>query len=159
MNEGSSGSRNCYKSEPGMQRLPSISKMLAQLFVLVSVAFALPASVQRPLAPCLKSYTVKEGDFLFKIGQANNLSVQQLLSLNSEIKNPNLIFPDQNICLKRSTKVTCSKTYTVKQGDTLFKIAGRNGITLTQIEQLNPTIPNFDLINIGQKVCVKGTFS
>ena len=132
--------------------------MLTQLLVFVSVAFALPAVQQRPLLPCLKVYAVKQGDYLSKIGQANNLSVDQLLAFNPDITNPNFIVPDQKICLKRATRVTCTKNYTVKKGDTLFIIAGKNGISLAQIEQLNPQIQNFDVININQKVCIKGNF-
>ena len=43
-------------------------------------------------------------------------------------------------------------TYTIKAGDTLSKIAARNGLTLTQLLQANPQITNPDRINVGDVV-------
>lgn len=43
-------------------------------------------------------------------------------------------------------------TYTVKAGDTLSKIAARNGLTLAQLLQANPQISNPDRINVGDVV-------
>jgi murein DD-endopeptidase MepM/ murein hydrolase activator NlpD len=43
-------------------------------------------------------------------------------------------------------------TYTIKAGDTLSKIAARNGLTLAQLLQANPQITNPDRINVGDVV-------
>ena len=43
-------------------------------------------------------------------------------------------------------------TYSVKPGDTLSKIAARNGITLAQLLKANPQITNPDRINVGDVV-------
>jgi LysM repeat protein len=40
----------------------------------------------------------------------------------------------------RRAKKAKSRTYTVKAGDTLSGIAGRTGVSLTRIEQLNPKL-------------------
>ena len=48
-------------------------------------------------------------------------------------------------------------TYVVKPGDTLSKIAARNGITLAQLLQLNPSIKNANRINVGDKVTLPDT--
>jgi len=40
-------------------------------------------------------------------------------------------------------------TYTIKPGDTLSKIAARNGLTLVQLLQANPQIPDPNRINVG----------
>ena len=40
-------------------------------------------------------------------------------------------------------------TYTVKAGDTLSKIAARNGLTMDQLLQANPQISNPNRINVG----------
>ena len=43
-------------------------------------------------------------------------------------------------------------TYTIKAGDTLSKIAARNGLTLAQLLQANPQISNPDRINVGDNI-------
>jgi hypothetical protein len=48
-------------------------------------------------------------------------------------------------------------TYVVKAGDTLSKIATRNGITLAQLLQLNPTITNPNKIKVGDKINLPDT--
>ena len=48
-------------------------------------------------------------------------------------------------------------TYVVKAGDTLSKIATRNGITLAQLLQLNPSITNPNKIKVGDKINLPDT--
>jgi len=48
-------------------------------------------------------------------------------------------------------------TYVVKAGDTLSKIATRNGITLAQLLQLNPSIKNPNKISVGDKINLPDT--
>ena len=43
-------------------------------------------------------------------------------------------------------------TYTIQAGDTLSKIAARNGLTLAQLLQANPQITNPDRISVGDVV-------
>lgn len=47
--------------------------------------------------------------------------------------------------------------YVVKAGDTLSKIAARNGITLAELLKANPTITNPNKINIGDVISVPDT--
>jgi murein DD-endopeptidase MepM/ murein hydrolase activator NlpD len=48
-------------------------------------------------------------------------------------------------------------TYVVKSGDTLSKIATRNGITLAQLLQLNPKITNPNKIKVGDVINIPDT--
>ena len=45
-------------------------------------------------------------------------------------------------------------TYTVKSGDTLWKIASNNQIGLSELISLNPKLENPDMINIGDKITI-----
>lgn len=45
-------------------------------------------------------------------------------------------------------------TYTVKSGDTLWKIASKNQIGLSELISLNPTLKNPDKINVGDKITI-----
>src|SRR5205085_7711811 len=47
-------------------------------------------------------------------------------------------------------------TYTVQAGDTLSKIAARNGLTLAQLLQANPQITNPDRIKVGDVLTLPG---
>src|ERR1700741_3481921 len=47
--------------------------------------------------------------------------------------------------------------YVVKAGDTLSKIATRNGMTLAQLLQLNPSIKNPNKISVGDKINLPDT--
>lgn len=45
-------------------------------------------------------------------------------------------------------------TYTVKSGDTAYKIASKYGISLSQLQKANPQVNNFAKIYVGQKITV-----
>ncbi len=55
---------------------------------------------------------------------------------------------------KPSTGTSASAFYTVAAGDTFGTIASKNGITVTEVERLNPGIKSTSLF-IGQKIRVK----
>lgn len=101
-------------------------------------------------------YVVKKGDTLSHIAKKYGTTVQKLVELNN-IKNPNLIYPGQEIKLPGGSASSGSAAayYTVKKGDNLSKIAKAHGITLKKIINLNPQIKNPDLIHPGQKVRIK----
>ena len=44
--------------------------------------------------------------------------------------------------------------YRIKPGDTLAKIAKRNGISLAQLLKANPQITNPDKIQVGQQLVI-----
>jgi LysM repeat protein len=52
-----------------------------------------------------------------------------------------------------ATPEPAQKTYTVQAGDTLFKIAQANGITVDELAQANQ-ITNVDLIKVGQVLVI-----
>ena len=45
-------------------------------------------------------------------------------------------------------------SYTVKSGDTLWKIASKNQIGLSELIALNPTLKNPDMIHVGDKITI-----
>ena len=54
------------------------------------------------------------------------------------------------LLLSLSAVVSASSTYTVKKGDSLWKIAVSYQVGLSEIKAENPTIKNYDLIYPGQ---------
>lgn len=55
-------------------------------------------SLETPTSPVVKKYTVKPGDVLWKIGNMFNTPWRQLAEFNN-LKNPNLIYPNQEILI------------------------------------------------------------
>lgn len=107
-------------------------------------------------------YTVVKGDTLSKIARKHGISLAQLLAWNSQIRNPNLIYPGQIITVGyiQGVGVTAlspdGAVYDeVKKGDCLIKIARRNGVTLKSVIDMNPEIAKQKYIYPGQKVRVK----
>ena len=46
-------------------------------------------------------HTVVSGDTMWAIAVRNGLTLQQLLALNPQVKNPNLIYPGDRICVSK----------------------------------------------------------
>ncbi|HOQ23421.1 MAG TPA: SafA/ExsA family spore coat assembly protein [Bacillota bacterium] len=111
-----------------------------------------------PLPPgCLNGriYTVQPGDTMFLIAQRFGISLQRLIEANPQVANPNLIYPGQQLCVP--VAAACppgSTTYTVVQGDTMFEIARRFGVTLDALLAANPQITDPNRIFPGQLVCI-----
>ena len=103
------------------------------------------------------SARVSQGDTLGSIAQRFGVSVVELQELN-EISDPNQIFVGQELQIPASGSgseetetetTTQDKTYVVQQGETLFKIALRFGITLEALEEAN-NITDPDKVYPGQ---------
>lgn len=107
-------------------------------------------------APVLAStYEVQKGDSLFKIAQKNNTSVQELKTLNH--LNSNIILPRQVLKIDDKEKTYIEKTYIVKAGDSLNKIAHKFGTTTNQLIKLNKEISNPNIIVVGQAIRLSGS--
>lgn len=91
-------------------------------------------------------YTVKAGDTLSAIASKYGTTYQELARINN-IANPNKIYVGQVIKLKGNS--VSNKTYTVKAGDNLTKIAQKYGTTVDSLVSKNG-IKNPNLIYVGQ---------
>jgi LysM repeat protein len=130
-----------------------------------------PAIPTAPTAPTTAStIMVASGDTLWKIANANGLSVSALKTLNSLTSD--VIVPGQVLTLKSTTVAAptvtqptttaptmsaTTSTITVASGDTLWKIANANGLTVTELKALNNL--SSDYIYPGQSLQVKATVS
>ena len=116
-----------------------------------------------------KSYTVVNGDTLWGVAKKNNISVATLKTLNNLTSD--VIYVGQVLKLSTSTTdtsvskpsatpeavstVTSNKTYTVVSGDTLWGVATKNSLTVSNLKELNKLTSN--VIIPGQVLVVGAT--
>lgn len=62
-----------------------------------------------------------------------------------------VIIEEEDLYKKLTTTVEVAKLYTVKKGDSFWKIANDNGLTLVEMMKVNPDI-NVDILQIGQEL-------
>ncbi|WP_077211980.1 LysM peptidoglycan-binding domain-containing protein [Bacillus dakarensis] len=99
----------------------------------------------------ISTYTVKSGDSLYTIARNHNLSVSELKSINQ--LSSDMIFVGQVLKVSNTNSAapvqpTNENVYHVKSGDSLWKIANDNGLTVAQIKEYNQLTS--DSIYVGQ---------
>lgn len=109
-------------------------------------------------------YTVKRGDTLNRIASQYGTTVQEIAQIN-QIKNVNLIYPGQVLKITTNSNNHGSETnstgktyYTIKRGDTLWKISRKYGVSIQNIVNWN-NIQNANLIYPGQRLILYGNYS
>lgn len=110
--------------------------------------------------PC--SYVVQQGDNLFRISLRYNVPIQTIATANN-ILNINIIKIGDTLNIPGCNSgggdygtggpIGSGQSYTVMQGDTLFKLSMQYGVTVHQIAAANG-IPNINLIYIGQQLVI-----
>lgn len=96
------------------------------------------------------TYTVKNGDSLYKIANNYNTSVSDIQKLNN-LTNINLSI-GQVLKLPSTSNNSSQSTYTVKSGDSLYSIARKFNTTVDSIKNKNNLKSN--LLTIGQKLII-----
>lgn len=114
-----------------------------------------------------KYYTVKSGDSVWLVAHNNGITMNQLIQWNN-IKN-NFIYPGQKLLVSKTGNTTntnqsngatsntnnasSTKTYKAVSGDSLWGIAQKYNMSVSQLKQLNNLTS--DMIYIGQTLKVK----
>ena len=128
---------------------------------LVSIGIADAASADTD------THKVKAGETLFSISQQHNVTVEDLKKWNG--LSSTLIYANQTLQIgststdssSSSTPTTTSSnhTYTVKSGDTLYRIAKNNGTSVQQLKDWNNISSHLIYVNQVLKISGTGTVS
>lgn len=97
-------------------------------------------------------YTVKAGDTLYKIAQNYDTTVNEIIKLNN-LTSTSISIGQKLSIPTEMTPVQEISTYTVKAGDTLYKIAKDNNTTVNDLIKLNNLKNN--ILTIGQELKIK----
>lgn len=100
-------------------------------------------------------YTVTNGDTVYKIAQEHNITMDAIINANGLTDGGELIYPNMVLLLDSNAKNNDNYNYTVKSGDSIFKIAQSYGITTTELKTANNLTA--DRIYCGQLLYVPGT--
>ncbi len=98
-----------------------------------------------------KEITVQKGDTLWGISQKNGVNLKDLKEWNQ--LSSDLIIEGEKLTIS-SVETTTSGQYTVKQGDSLWKIAQKFGTSVGNLKSLNNL--QSDIIYAGTTLNVKG---
>ena len=97
-------------------------------------------------------YTVKKGDSLWKIANKYNTTVEKLKSANN-LKTNTLSVGQKLVIPSISVSPEVSDTYIVQNGDSLWSIANKFNMTVSELKNLNNLTNN--LLSIGQVLKIK----
>ena len=101
-------------------------------------------------------YTVKKGDSLWKIANKYNTTVEKLKSVNN-LKTNTLSVGQKLVIPSISVSPEVSDTYIVQKGDSLWSIANKFNMTVSELKNLNNLTNN--LLSIGQVLKIKDSSS
>lgn len=119
----------------------------------VLVAGAVVAMLANPIHTIANqniTHQVKAGDTYFKISQQYGVSLDRLLAANNANSTSVLMIGDRVVIPSNSGNFI---TYTVKAGDSLWKVSQDNNITISQLASFNGLSQNAQLI-VGQRILV-----
>lgn len=125
-------------------------------------------------AQCQKSVSIKAADSCWSVASASGISLSELQGFNPPGINCDGLQIGQVICVNRvkvpsitatktrnSVSVTKSRTKSpfcrttsIKPGDSCWAICSANGITVSELQELNPPGIDCDALQVGQEVCI-----
>jgi LysM repeat protein len=100
-----------------------------------------------------QAYQAEQHETLSSISETVGLAVHVLEYLNNQLSQYNTI-PEHQLVKVPATQPSESFAYTLKPNDTLSHLAATFGVSLFDIEDLNPQIQDFDLVYPGQTIRV-----
>ncbi len=101
------------------------------------------------------NYIVKIGDTLTRIANIFHVTISNLVSWN-DIKNPNLIYPNERLEIKPTNNNHLIK-YVVKKGDTLSLIASYYRTSVFELVLINK-IKDKNQIKVGEVLYIPETY-
>lgn len=112
------------------------------------------------------SYKVKENDSLWGIARENKVSIDQITKWNENLKEENTSKLTTGLVMKVGEEVTerevAYQTVTetediihkVKKGDSVWSIGAKNDLTIEEVQELNPQLPDDNILYLDDEIKV-----
>lgn len=121
--------------------------------------------VSSPSSDTAITHTVQSKETLFSISKQYNVSIAEIKSWNNlstnnlQVGEQLTIYPSESANQKQKSLLVDNKTernsyYTVKSGDSLYRIAREHDMTVEELKALNDLTSN--TIRVGQELTVRG---
>ncbi|AZK46514.1 LysM peptidoglycan-binding domain-containing protein [Paenibacillus lentus] len=110
----------------------------------------------------MKIHIVKKGDTLFDLSKKYNVPLQKLIEANPQISNPDQLGVGMKVKIP-TTAVPVEEgiiyKHTVKQGDSLWKLAKAWGLPLQTLVSANPQLSDPNVLKVGEIINIPGAGS
>ncbi|MFD3260688.1 LysM peptidoglycan-binding domain-containing protein [Paenibacillus lentus] len=110
----------------------------------------------------MKIHIVKKGDTLFDLSKKYNVPLQKLIEANPQISNPDELSVGMKVKIP-ATAVPVEEgiiyKHTVKQGDSLWKLAKAWGLPLQTLVNANPQLSDPNVLKVGEVIHIPGPAS
>ncbi len=125
--------------------------MTARVVRVVAVAIAM--ALAAPLAAAAaQTHIVQPGETLWFIAERYQISVDALVSANN-LTDPDALQLGQKLIIPTSSTASDPGYHVVRPGDTLWSVASRHGISVSQLQAAN-RLPNPDALRLGQTLVI-----
>lgn len=105
-----------------------------------------------PPCPSGEFWVVAAGDTIYKIANQTGRTISGILKANPKL-NPENLKIGTRICLPPMKKCASGIYWTVEPGDTIYKIAKANGVSVAALRRANPGL-NPNNLQIGERICI-----
>jgi len=120
----------------------------------IGQVICIPVAPTPGLCPGGFFYTIRAGDTYFSLARRFGISVAAIIAANPGV-DPDRLQIGQQICIPAPVPAPpCpGGTYTIRPGDTFFRLARRFGTTVEALMDANPGVDP-DRLQVGQVICL-----
>jgi len=140
-----------------VSRLAAANGLRTTSWVYVGQRLEIPGDAPSGSPSSSGVYIVRRGDTLTRIARSHGVSVSQLASANG-LRTTSWVYVGQRLAVPGdapSGNPSGSSAYVVQRGDTLTKIARRNGISVSQLARANG-LRTTSWVYVGQRLVIPG---
>ena len=159
------------------QKKKGVDLVVAPVINAIKTDSSIQPQAPKPTAPALQSEPIKEvtpptvsllentkvtinrtkgvlatkGNSLLAIANNNKISLSKLFDYN-DLEEMNILDQDRILFIEKKQKYGASESHTTAGSETLYSIAQKEGVQLSTILSLNPSITKDSVLQIGQKI-------